>query len=897
MQGRTAERDRIDQMLAGSRRGTSSALLLHGEAGIGKTALLDYAAERADALRVLRVEGIESETELAFGGLHQLFLPVLNVLDLLPVPQAAAMRAIFGLTDDVVRDRLTVGLAVLSMLSEIADEGPLLCLVDDAQWLDQPSVDVLTFAARRLRAEGVVMLFAARGEACGADMKGLPRLLVEGLDRAAAATLVPGLPPYVVERVIEEAQGNPLALIELSATLTPAQRAGHLSPLALPEATPRLTSRIQEAFLAQIRRLPEATQAMLLLAAADDTGDLAVVLSAADRLGASLEDLAPAERSGLVLLSGEAVRFRHPLVRYAAYQGAPLAGRIAAHKALAETLDNSRHAHRRAWHLAAASTGPDERVADELERVAEWADRRQAMASASAAYERAAQLSADPQRRAHRLIRAAQRAGDAGQDERCGLLADQVSLPLQDSGMAADFARVRAVVELGYGRPTTAGRILVDCADRISRSRPDKLASLLVDAMHSAFSSGNVDLIVEVGLRAPDLLVLKVPARLFTGDVSGSLDALGELVRRSHEPGTAFMDGLMTGVYCHVVARHADAREIAATAVAHCRDHGIGGWLPTALHLLSQAELALGRHEEASAHAAEGLRLAEYYNLDHRAAHLRAVLAALAAVQGQEEHGRSLAAEALHYTRPRDVGRGTADALWALGLLELGLGRAEAALELLESAQQEVGHPLLAHFLLPDLVEAAVRAGRPERAKEPTRLLREWAAAAPEPPLNALARRCLALTGPDDAAEEHFAAAVHLHEGYGDFERARTELLYGEWLRRLRRSIDARDHLREALEVFEKLGAQPWARRARAELQAAGESAGLTGLTGLADGRINRLSPQEREVVRLAATGATNREIATQLFLSPRTVGHHLYRAFPKLGVSSRTELATLLAS
>ncbi|MGP4047100.1 LuxR C-terminal-related transcriptional regulator [Streptomyces sp. 2A115] len=648
----------------------------------------------------------------------------------------------------------------------------------------------------------------------------------------------------------------------------------------------------------QIRRLPEATQSVLVVAAADDTRDLTLVLAAAaHRFGASIEDLEPAERAGLVALSGQLLRFRHPLVRYAAYLGAPLARRIAAHQALAAVLDASRHAHRRAWHLAAASTGPDEQVADELESVAEWADSRQAVASASAAYERAAQLTADPDRRTRRLISAAQKAGEAGQDERCGALADQVPLPVADPGTAANLARVRAVVELGYGSPATAGRILVECADRIGPSRPDKLASLLTEAIHAAFSSGDADLIAEIADHGPDLPVLAMPARLFTGDVgdvAGALALLPDLLRVGRRSDCGLVDRLMAGIYCHLVADYAHALEIADASVVHCRDQGIGGWLPTTLHLLAKVELALGRHEQAYAHAAEGLRLADYYQLAHRAAHLRAVQAVLAAVQGREEQTRSLAEEALEYTRPRGVGRGTADALWALGLLELGLGRAGAALEHLESAGREAGHPLLAHFLVPDLVEAAVRAGHPERATEPARLLGQWAAAARQPALAALARRCAALIGPDAEAEQHFSAALRLHEDGGDFERARTELLYGEWLRRLRRNLDARDHLREAMEVFDKLGAEPWADRARAELQAAGETHDLA---GAADGRISRLSPQEREVVRLAATGATNREIATHLFLSPRTVGHHLYRAFPKLGISSRTELASLLAS
>ncbi|MER7754998.1 AAA family ATPase [Kitasatospora sp. NPDC097643] len=901
MRGRNAERDRIEQLLADARQGASGALLLHGEAGIGKTALLDHAAERAQGARVLRVEGIESEMELAFGGLHQLFLPVLDLVDALPEPQAVAMRAVFGLSGDGVRDRFTVGLAVLTMLSEAAADGPLLCLVDDAQWLDQPSVDMLTFAARRLRAEGVVMLFAVRDGAPGAAVQGIPPLLVEGLDRAAAAELLPGLPPYVADRVIEEARGNPLALIELSAALTPAQRAGRMGPLALPETAAGLPSRIQEGFLAQIRRLPEAARAVLLVAAADDTGDLGVVLRAAQSLDATVEDLEPAERAGLVLLSGAAVRFRHPLVRYAAYRGAPLARRIAAHRALAETLGATGQAHRRAWHLAAASTGPDETVAEELERVAEWAGNRQAMASASAAYERAAQLTADPLLRARRLVRAAQRAADGGQDERCAALAGQVPQPTADPELAASLARAQAVVELGYRRPETAARLLLDGADRTGANSPDTTTSLLADAVHAAYSAGDAALIEEIAARAPDRPVLAVPARLFGGDVPGALDALRALVAGGAaaaggdgDPASGVMDRLMAGIYHQLTGDHAAAREAAVRAVAHCRDQGVSGWLPTTLHLLARAELALGRHDEASAHAAEGLRLAEEHDLDHRAAHLRAALAMPAAVRGQQEQARARAGEALGYARPRGVGRAAADAEWALGLLELGLGRAESALESLESARRAAAHPLFCLPLLPDLVEAAGRAGRPERAAEPTRLLGEWAAALGQPALAALAHRCRALTGPDDAAEEHFVAALALHEGGSGYDRARTALLYGEWLRRLRRRLDAREHLRAALEAFERLDAGPWAGRARAELAAAG---GEAGLTVRRDGPISLLSPQEREVVRLAAAGASNREIAAQLFLSPRTVGHHLYRAFPKLGVSSRTELAALLAS
>ncbi|GAA2680141.1 helix-turn-helix transcriptional regulator [Streptomyces lunalinharesii] len=927
MQGRDEELRRIELLLADALRGESGALLLHGEAGIGKTALLEHAATRAEGLRVLRVEGIESEMELGFSGLHQLFLPVLQVLDRLPAPQAQALRSVFGLVDAPVRDRLTVALAALSVLAEAAADTPLLCLVDDVQWLDQPSADVLAFVARRLRAEGVAMLFAARGDWPGSTGRALPRLHVTGIDRTAAAALLPGLAPHVAERVIDQAQGNPLALRELSAALTPAQRSGQLGPLVLPEAPSTLPSRLQESLAEQIRRLPEATRRILAVAAADDTGDLVAVLAAAARSGGSVDDLAPAERAGLLAVSGTGLRFRHPLVRFAAYRSAPLAERIAAHRALAEALDGAGHAHRRAWHLAAAATGPDERVAAELERVAEWAGSRQAMASASAAYERAAHLTADPALRARRLIGAAQRASEAGQDERCGTLADQVPQPLQDPGTAADFARVRAVVELGFGSPARAALLLAQGADAIAAERPDKLPVLLTDALHAAFAAGDTALIARIAARAPALPVLAVPAHLFAdtadarsggarrgdGDpaadrvpdavsaasavstlptVRGARQPLAELVAACDRAEVGLMERLMTGHYCHLLGDHGTAHRVASAAVAHCRDRGVGGWLPTTLHLLAQVELARGRRDDAQTHAAEALRLADYYDLDHRVAHLRALLAVLAAARGEEDRTRELAHRALEYTRPRDVGRGTTDALWALGLLDLGSGQGQRALDRLEKARDAAGHPLMARHLLPDLVEAAVRAGRPERATAPAETLAACADALRQPAIGAQSHRCRALTGPNSCAEQHYLVALDLHPPDDGFERARTELLYGEWLRRQRRNLDARDQLHVALERFDREGAQPWAQRARTELRAAG---GHHDPALAPDSPIARLSPQEREVVRLAATGATNREIATQLLLSPRTVGHHLYRAFPKLGIGSRTQLADLL--
>ncbi|WP_233415102.1 LuxR family transcriptional regulator, partial [Streptomyces sp. N35] len=683
---------------------------------------------------------------------------------------------------------------------------------------------------------------------------------------------------------------------------------------------------------------------------ADDTGELAVVVGAIGRFGGTVADLEPAEQAGIVRLSAAAVRFGHPLSRYAAYQSAPLARRIAAHQALAAALDSERHAHRRAWHLAAAATGPDEQVARELERVAAWAGSRQGAASASAAYERAAQLTADPHLRARRLIDGAQKASEPGQDDPCRRLADQVPLPLSDPASAADLARARAVVELGYGSPARAARTLLACVDELGLvdgdtpgfagsdtlglvdgdtpglagsdtlghvdgdtprlagsdtlghvdddtsglAGADKMAPLLTEALHAALSAEDTGLLAEIAARAPHLPELAVAAWLFPSGAPDSPAAHPPPAGHDSPPPTGddHMALLMAAHHAHLLADHPRAYEHATAAVARCRASGIGGWLPTALDLLARVETALGRTGDAQEHATEGLYLADSYDLDHRAAHLRSRLALLAAVQGREADVREQAEEALAYARPRGVGRAGADAQHALGLLELGLGRAESALAPLRAAARERAHPALAQHLLPDLVEAAVRAGRPDEAREPATRLAAWAATVGQPALTALSHRCTALTGPDEQAVEHYTRALALHEHGGVHDRARTALLYGEWLRRRRHNIEAREHLRTAWEIFAKAGAAPWADRARTELEAAGEAHDPG-----TDSRIGRLSPQEREVVRLAATGATNREIATQLFLSPRTVGHHLYRAFPKLGVSSRTELSDLLES
>ncbi|MFD0351034.1 AAA family ATPase [Kitasatospora aburaviensis] len=414
--GRATEEGQLRSLLLRAAEGTSGALVVHGEAGIGKTALLEHLAADAGAARVLRTTGIESETELPFAALHQLLRPALDRLGVLPEPQADALRAAFGLAAPTGQDRFLTGLGVLTLLSEYAGEDPVLCLVDDAQWVDRESLDALTFAARRLDSEGVVMVFAVREPI----PLGLPELRLDALDRAPAAVLLTEhagthLPPHVRERVAAEARGNPLALIELPRALSAEQRAGLLGPLPATPGDPTPSSRVTAAFGARIGLLPDETRSALLVAAADDTGDLGVVLAAAQVSPAALE---PAETAGLIRLDGTVLTFRHPLVRAAACRSATLARRIGAHLALADVLVGEEHADRRAWHRAAAATGPDEEVARELDRAAERASGRQGMASASAAHERAAQLSPDPAERRRRLVAAAQAAADAGQFQR-----------------------------------------------------------------------------------------------------------------------------------------------------------------------------------------------------------------------------------------------------------------------------------------------------------------------------------------------------------------------------------------------------------------------------------------------------------------------------------------------
>jgi len=919
--GRDAELARIDELLALARTGQSGALSVCGDAGVGKTALLEYAVDKAGGMRLLRVTCVESEAELPFAGLHLLLRPALTRLDALPVPQAAALRGAFGLAeapDAPAIDRFLTGLATLTLLSELADGEPTLCVVDDAHWLDQASATAMLFAARRLDAEGVALVFGSRGgHVCGAS--GLPALRLAPLDRESSARLLADqatdLAPAVLERIVEHSEGYPLALIELPAALTPEQRAGQLHPQAFHVGTMAASGRVQDAFGAQIARLPELTQVLLLVAAADDAEDLSVVLRAGELLGAALRDLGPAEETRLIRLADGALRFRHPLIRAAAYQSASSAQRMAVHRALAQCLDAAGQRDRRAWHLAAGAAGPDDEIAAELERAARDARRRGGYAAEAAAYERAAQLSPERAARGQRLALAAAATAAAGDLRHAGAMAERAALLIHDPVSRAGLAQTRASVEFEAGSSARSAGLLLDGAAGLAGQAPELAARMLTEAAHQAIYGCAAD----VARRAADELARLGPpapyaafvpavtglALVMADELTAGIGAIRETLRAVDEyrpttrptarpttrPTTGQPDPLpaalrrLAGVCALTAGDDQAAHEHAAALAVTCREQGMISLLPHALQLLAAAQQFAGQHADARASGPEGLRIAQDTAQHHRVAHISGVLARLAAVEGDEQACLELSGHAATW----DSAPAVASAGYARGLLALGLGRAEGALtQLTGLVTGPARHTLIAIFGLPDLVEAAADAGRPELGRAALARFEAYAEGAAQPWADAVALRCRALLGDDPAGS--FDRAVRRHAGR-PFERARTELRYGVWLRRERRRADARDLLESALATFTRLTAEPWAERARAELRASG----VTLPAAPADNLVSRLTPQELQVVRLAAAGLSNREIAAQLFLSPRTVGYHLYKAYPKLNVTARAQLARIV--
>ncbi|MEO3806880.1 AAA family ATPase [Nonomuraea sp. B1E8] len=895
LHGRREETGAIDRLLRGARHGRSGALVLRGEAGIGKSALLDHAVEAATDLRVIRGAGIEAENELPFAGLHLLLKGVLDRIGALPERQEQALRGALGMAAAVEGDRFLVGLGVLMLLADLAEERPVLCIIDDAHWLDGASAEALLFAARRLEAEGVVMLFAAREvHAPPFPTPGVAELWLAGLTPEAAAHLLGEhageLPRHIRDQILQESGGNPLAMLELLA----AQQEGQLAALPYGLRVSSAVSRIQQTFADRIATLPEPSQTLVLVAAAEEDGEPATVFGAAELLGANVSDLEPAETKRLLGMSDGRLVFRHPLIRTAAYRSAGLSRRLAVHRALAEVLDGDR----RAWHLAAASTGPDEQVAAELERSAESARHRGGHAAVAAAFERAARLSADPHERGRRLARAARAAADAGQQERAAILADDAAALTPDPVAAAEIARFRAHLADERGGATSAHQLLGEAACAVAGQAPGLAADLLFSAVETAWTAGDFP---AVRAAADHAYRLKIPDTRRIGELAGHITALGRpgggmveaslavrlLLDRDLAAGpSGLRENARIAWWETLLGDYRAAHERAVRLERQSRAQGAIGVLPRALMLLARTQLWLGAHRDARTSATEGIRIAHDTGQSHNLVFLWAILAHLAAIEGDQERCKELTAQITTHGAAPSYSRATV----INALLDLGLGRHEAALEKLSEAVNGPNKLGTVHSI-PDLVEAAARTGRQAEAQEAARWYADWADHTTRPWGQAIAARCQALLG---AGEDAWAGAVHLHRQNGDppFERARTELLYGEWLRRQHRKTDARLQLRSALESFERLGAKPWADRTATELRAAGES-----VTSHADDHdpLSRLTPQELQVVRLAATGLSNRDIGTQLFLSPRTVGYHLYNAYPKLGITSRGELPGLL--
>jgi DNA-binding CsgD family transcriptional regulator len=901
--GRGPELVQVEELIAAARDGHGGALVLRGEPGIGKSALLAHAADLADDMPVLRGTGIETESELPFAGVHRLLRPLHDLVSTLPAPQRAAVMSAFGDGPSVTADRWLLSLAVLNLLAEAAATTPALCIIDDAQWLDSASADALTFVARRVHADGIAMLFAARDDPLRPfKAPGLAELRVTGLDADAADALlaerasVP-VAASVRDRLLSGTLGNPLAMAELAETLTSAQLEG-LAPL--PDRLP-VGADVEQIFGDRVRRQPADTQTMLLVAAANDSDDLDTVLRAAHELGIAPDALDAAERDGLVTVDAGTLAFRHPLVRSAVYRGASSHARRAVEHALAEALDAERDGDRRAWHRANAATGPDDGVASSLATAAERASARGGYAAASAAYERAAELTVDADARAGRFVCAAEAAWLAGRPDAARDLLDRAAPDKTHARLRGRIAHLRGSIEMACGAPAAAYATLIDGANLSSEADPEGAGTMLAEAGQIAWGTGDLARISQAGelLAAlpgtdnPGVRTIIGLTKFMRGDTTGAtleLAAAAELARDFEQPHMV----MLAAAGAMFVGQDGRAIDLFTRAVARSRSAGAVATLPMLLAPLAAVEMFTGRYVTATTTAAEGLRLATETGQDNPGAHARSVLAWLAAVRGHDAECTEFANAAITHAIGHRLGPHAAIATWALAHMDLVSGRAEQAydrLQALAAAAPGEGNQMVSMFATADLVDAAMRTGREPSVEPALARLDVWAANTAAPWTHALVARCHAqVTADDDASDRLFKESLALHAGGGrPFDTARTALLFGERLRRRRKRADARKHLRTALEVFERLGATPWAEHARAELLASGETARKRDVS-----TVTTLTPQELQIARLVAGGATNRTVAAQLFLSPRTVDYHLRKVFSKLGLSSRHELVRL---
>jgi len=897
--GRQPERAVIRALLDDVRASRGSSLVLRGLPGVGKSTLIADTEAAADDFLVLRTSGIESESPMAFAALQRLLRPVLHLVDRLPAVQAAALRAAFGGEGDA--DRFVVFLGALSLLAEAAEDSPVLAVVDDAHWLDEGSAAALLFVARRLRADRVAVLFAAReGDVLRFESGDLPNLVLRDLETSDAAAVIGDragvpVPADVLGRLVDETGGNPLALVELAGALTADQLEGRA---ALPARLP-LTEGVESAYIDRYRRLPEAAQGFLLVAAADDTGRMTIVGRAARAVSGDPGAADLAEESGLVTVVEGQVVFRHPLVRSAIYGAATSRQRRGAHRALAEVMVELDDADRRAWHRAAAAEEPDETVVAELDAVAMRASARGGKEAASSAWERAAELTVDNEQRAVRLLAAAGASWLAAHPGRAKALAEAARVYAVSPVLSADIDRLRARIEWNIGSAAVGHRMLLRAAEEVAVIDPGRAREMAMMAAAAASfgadSGTDIDpvrfAVATDGLASP---VVSCSTQLLVGfaDVGrGRLaDAVEPFRRALAECGSTEDVDLLSnlGLAAMYLGDHAHVLSEFGRLATHGRESGAPVLVLYALTRRALAEVAVGDWTAAAADSVEALELARGTGQAALAGLPLAWLALLAALRGDDVASRARLEELTVPERAQEAGLTgvvVRDVVsWAKGVN--AAGSPDTALQHLDA----VSHVVVRHMSSLDRMEAAVRAGQPDRAAlwaDEIRTFAEvtgakWGAAA------AAYGRALTLEGSDASA--HYELALELY-GLSDHraDRARVELSFGEHLRRVRRRVDARPHLRQALDTFDDLGASPWAERAHQELRASGETARKRDVSTSA-----ALTPQELQVANLVRRGLSNRDVAAQLFLSPRTIDFHLRNVFTKLGLSSRSELAAL---
>jgi DNA-binding CsgD family transcriptional regulator len=899
--GRESECARLDELLDRARMGRTGAVVIRGEAGIGKTALLDYAAERAQDMTVVRALGVESEAQLEFSGLLEVCWPMRDRLDELPDHQAEVLRSALGIGPGEEQDRFSVGAATLSLLAASAEANPVCVVVDDAQWLDPASQEALVFAAKRLQADRAALLFGARdGEERPFEAPGVESISLTGLAREAAADLLgqsdaSSLAPDVAGRLFEATHGNPLALLELPGLLSAEQLAG-TAPLRDPLPA---GSTVERAFARRAEALPESSRKALVVAAVSSSSEAEVIVAGLTGLGLPAEALEPAEDAGLVRIIEGRLEFRHPLVRSALYHGAPASDRRNAHRALAEGLADSPRTEARAWHLAGAALGPDQEAADALAQAAHHARRRGGYATAAAALERAARLSPDAQVGVERLAAAADAAWRAGRTEAATDLVKETLAGATDERLRAEALRLQGSIEFFAGNSDAAAAAILEAVILLEKADPSAAVAAAADAVTALVRVRKPELALETAQKARSLApedggeadaeatIALGFALCFAGRYGDAEPHLRRAVELSDAKTTApsFLRVGRLSAALGWLARHEEAHAYLMGTVAHARETGAVGSLAPLLVASAWQGLHASRFNEAYADASEALALAEEFDQPVTAVQSLGVLTWVSALRGDEARCREYGEETQR--RAAELGFKLYGLLASLcfGLLHLGCGRVDKAIAEIEAVARHADERgLYVPGVSPqlELAEANVRGGRAADAEEILAAF-DKSQLAPVPLFCAQAERCRGLLADANGFEAHFAAALDLHAGaQSPFALARTRLCYGERLRRAGRRVEAR----------ERVGAAPWSERVGTELRASGET-----LRRRESHEAEELTPQELQIALQVSEGKSNKEVGAALFLSHKTIEFHLSRIYRKLDIHSRAELIRLYAS